>query len=151
MCAVPTDADIDKIQLEIQAGSRAASKIINEVNSESEEEDESSPYEDIQAKLKRILGIENVFKVRDLEPASGGYFPVNKAIKDLKARVENWHGKSRMGLLRKVPVLSAHVTSGQTDLRGASSWGWSSLLGQILERKSELPWWGRKGCGEQLV
>ena len=89
MCAVPTDADIDKIQLEIQAGSRAASKIINEVNSESEEEDESSPYEDIQAKLKRILGIENVFKVRDLESARGGYFPVNKAIKNLKASVEN--------------------------------------------------------------
>ncbi|PKU48340.1 vitellogenin-2-like [Limosa lapponica baueri] len=62
---VQTDADIDKIQLEIQAGSRAASKIIHVVNSESEEEDESSPYEDIQAKLKKILGIENVFKVRD--------------------------------------------------------------------------------------
>ncbi|KAM6396382.1 vitellogenin-2-like [Pluvialis apricaria] len=60
---VQTDAEIDKIQLEIQAGSRAASKIIHVVNSESEEEDESSPYEDIQAKLKKILGIENVFKV----------------------------------------------------------------------------------------
>ncbi|NWQ73785.1 VIT2 protein, partial [Columbina picui] len=60
---VQTDADLDKILLEIQAGSRAASKIIHVVNSESEEEDESSPYEDIQAKLKKILGIENVFKV----------------------------------------------------------------------------------------
>ncbi|XP_014794496.1 PREDICTED: vitellogenin-2-like [Calidris pugnax] len=60
---VQTGADIDKIQLEIQAGSRAASKIIHVVNSESEEEDESSPYEDVQAKLKKILGIENVFKV----------------------------------------------------------------------------------------
>ncbi|NXS59608.1 VIT2 protein, partial [Brachypteracias leptosomus] len=60
---VQTDADIDKIQLEIQAGSKAASKIIHVVNSESEEEDESSPYEDIQAKLKKILGIEHVFKV----------------------------------------------------------------------------------------
>ncbi|XP_037260290.1 vitellogenin-2-like [Falco rusticolus] len=60
---VETDADIDKIQLEIQAGSRAASKVIHVVNSESEEEDESSPYEDIQAKLKKILGIDNVFKV----------------------------------------------------------------------------------------
>ncbi|NXQ63043.1 VIT2 protein, partial [Anthoscopus minutus] len=57
---VETDADIDKIQLEIQAGSRAASKIIEEVNSESEEEGESSLYKDIQAKLKKILGIENV-------------------------------------------------------------------------------------------
>ncbi|NXU09010.1 VIT2 protein, partial [Pardalotus punctatus] len=57
---VETDADIDKIQLEIQAGSRAASKIIHEVNSESGEEGESSLYEDIQAKLKKILGIENV-------------------------------------------------------------------------------------------
>ncbi|NWT96600.1 VIT2 protein, partial [Urocynchramus pylzowi] len=57
---VETDADIDKIQLEIQAGSRAASKIIHEVNTESEEEGESSLYEDIQAKLKKILGIENV-------------------------------------------------------------------------------------------
>ncbi|XP_033372366.1 vitellogenin-2-like [Parus major] len=60
---VETDADIDKIQLEIQAGSRAASKIIHEVNTESEEEGESSLYEDIQAKLKKILGIENVFKI----------------------------------------------------------------------------------------
>ncbi|XP_054240102.1 vitellogenin-2-like [Indicator indicator] len=60
---VQTDADIDKIQLEIQAGSRAASKIIDVVNSESEEVDESSPDEDIQAKLKKILGIDNVFKV----------------------------------------------------------------------------------------
>ncbi|XP_010154785.1 PREDICTED: vitellogenin-2-like [Eurypyga helias] len=59
---VQTDADVDKIQMEIQAGSRAASKIIHVVNSESEEEDETSPYEDIQAKLKKILGIENVFK-----------------------------------------------------------------------------------------
>ncbi|NXQ18065.1 VIT2 protein, partial [Peucedramus taeniatus] len=57
---VETDADIDKIQLEIQAGSRAASKIIHEVNTESEEEGESSLDEDIQAKLKKILGIENV-------------------------------------------------------------------------------------------
>ncbi|XP_041277535.1 vitellogenin-2-like [Onychostruthus taczanowskii] len=60
---VETDADIDKIQLEIQAGSRAASKIINEVNSESEEEGESTLYENIQAKLKKILGIEKVFKI----------------------------------------------------------------------------------------
>ncbi|XP_054494405.2 vitellogenin-2-like [Agelaius phoeniceus] len=60
---VETDADIDKIQLEIQAGSRAASKIINEVNAESEEEGESSLYGDIQAKLKKILGIDNVFKI----------------------------------------------------------------------------------------
>uniref|UniRef100_A0A8C9UGT8 Vitellogenin-2-like n=1 Tax=Serinus canaria TaxID=9135 RepID=A0A8C9UGT8_SERCA len=60
---VETDADIDKIQLEIQAGSRAASKIINEVNSESEEEGESSLYGDIQAKLKKILGLDNVFKI----------------------------------------------------------------------------------------
>ncbi|XP_069718238.1 vitellogenin-2-like [Phaenicophaeus curvirostris] len=59
----PTDAEVDKIELEIQAGSKAASKIIHVVNSESEEEGESSPYEDIQAKLKKILGIENVFKV----------------------------------------------------------------------------------------
>ncbi|NWV22764.1 VIT2 protein, partial [Origma solitaria] len=64
---VETDADIDKIQLEIQAGSRAASKIIHEVNSDTEEESESSLYEDIQAKLKKILGIENVFKASDFE------------------------------------------------------------------------------------
>ncbi|NXX47124.1 VIT2 protein, partial [Tricholaema leucomelas] len=60
---VQTDADIDKIQLEIQAGSRAASKVIDVVNSETEEAEESSLYEDVQAKLKKILGIENVFKV----------------------------------------------------------------------------------------
>ncbi|NXQ40855.1 VIT2 protein, partial [Catharus fuscescens] len=57
---VETDAGIDKIQLEIQAGSRAASKIIHEVKSESEEEGESSLHEDIQTKLKKILGIESV-------------------------------------------------------------------------------------------
>ncbi|KFV67265.1 Vitellogenin-2, partial [Dryobates pubescens] len=60
---VQTDADIDKIQLEIQAGSRAASKIIDVVNSESEEVEESSPDETVKAKLKKILGIANVFKV----------------------------------------------------------------------------------------
>lgn len=63
--------------MEIQAGSRAASKIIHEVNSESEEEDETSPYEDIQAKLKKILGIDNVFKVRDFEHG-GRYFQINE-------------------------------------------------------------------------
>ncbi|XP_008489056.2 vitellogenin-2-like [Calypte anna] len=60
---VQTDADIDKIQLEIQGGSKAASKIIDVASSGSKEEDETSPYEDIKAKLKKILGIENVFKV----------------------------------------------------------------------------------------
>uniref|UniRef100_A0A8B9QG95 Phosvitin n=1 Tax=Apteryx owenii TaxID=8824 RepID=A0A8B9QG95_APTOW len=85
---VQTDADIDKIQLEIQAGSRAASKIIDVVSSGSEEEDVSSPYGDIQAKLKKILGIEKVFKVRDFEPGGGEYFPTNEA-KSLKSNVEN--------------------------------------------------------------
>ncbi|NWX09135.1 VIT2 protein, partial [Caloenas nicobarica] len=59
---VHTDADIDKIQLEIQAGSKAASKIIDVARSRSKEEDATSPYEDIQATLKKILGIENMFK-----------------------------------------------------------------------------------------
>jgi len=68
------------------------------VNSESEEEDESSPYEGIQAKLKKILGIENVFKVRDFEHGRGEYFPINEA-KGLKFSVESWHRKSRMGLV----------------------------------------------------
>ncbi|NXY14819.1 VIT2 protein, partial [Atrichornis clamosus] len=58
---VHTDADIDKIQLEVQAGSKAASKIIDVASSGSKEEGETSPFEDIQAKLKKILGIENVF------------------------------------------------------------------------------------------
>ncbi|NXP99983.1 VIT2 protein, partial [Vidua macroura] len=57
---VHTDADIDKIQLEVQAGSKAASKIIEVSSSGSKEEGEASPYEDIQAKLKKILGIEDV-------------------------------------------------------------------------------------------
>ncbi|NWR63271.1 VIT2 protein, partial [Bucorvus abyssinicus] len=60
---VHTDADADKIQLEIQAGSKAASKIIDVASSGSKEEEETSPYENIQVKLKKILGIENVFKV----------------------------------------------------------------------------------------
>ncbi|XP_049664779.1 vitellogenin-2-like [Accipiter gentilis] len=60
---VLTDADIDKIQLEIQAGSKAASKVIDVASSGPKEEDETSLYEDIQAKLKKILGIENVFQV----------------------------------------------------------------------------------------
>ncbi|NWY09310.1 VIT2 protein, partial [Aphelocoma coerulescens] len=58
---VRTDADIEKIQLEVQAGSKAASKIIEISSSGSKEEGEASPYEDIQVKLKKILGIENVF------------------------------------------------------------------------------------------
>ncbi|NXP73056.1 VIT2 protein, partial [Ramphastos sulfuratus] len=60
---VRTDADIDKIELEIQAGSKAASKIIDVASSGSKEEEEPSPYEDIQAKLKKILGIDYVFEV----------------------------------------------------------------------------------------
>ncbi|NXU09009.1 VIT2 protein, partial [Pardalotus punctatus] len=58
---VHTDADIERIQLEVQAGSKAASKIIEVLTSGSKEEGETSPYEDIQAKLKKILGIEKVF------------------------------------------------------------------------------------------
>ncbi|NXG03425.1 VIT2 protein, partial [Sakesphorus luctuosus] len=58
---VHTDADIEKIELEIQAGSKAASKIIDVASSGSKEEEETSPYEDIKAKLKKILGIESVF------------------------------------------------------------------------------------------
>ncbi|NWI44768.1 VIT2 protein, partial [Picathartes gymnocephalus] len=58
---VHTDADIDKIQLEVQAGPKAASKIIEVSSSGSKEEGETSLYENIQAKLKKILGIENVF------------------------------------------------------------------------------------------
>ncbi|XP_041886987.1 vitellogenin-2-like [Corvus kubaryi] len=58
---VRTDADIEKIQLEVQAGSKAASKIIEVSSSGSKEEGEASPYENIQVKLKKILGIENVF------------------------------------------------------------------------------------------
>ncbi|NXJ89185.1 VIT2 protein, partial [Corythaixoides concolor] len=60
---VHADADIDKIQLEIQEGSKAASKIIDVASTVSKEEDETSLYEDIQAKLKKILGFANVFKV----------------------------------------------------------------------------------------
>ncbi|NXF32808.1 VIT2 protein, partial [Nyctibius bracteatus] len=60
---VHTDADVDKIQLEIQAGSKAASKIIDVASSGSKEEDKTSLYQDIQTKLKKILGIENMFKV----------------------------------------------------------------------------------------
>lgn len=71
---VHTDADIEKIQLEVQAGSKAASKIIEVSSSGSKEEGEASPYEDIQAKLKKILGIENVFTVRDFEHKRGKYF-----------------------------------------------------------------------------
>ncbi|XP_074893745.1 vitellogenin-2-like [Buteo buteo] len=50
-------------KLEIQAGSKAASKVIDVASSGPKEEDETSLYEDIQAKLKKILGIENVFQV----------------------------------------------------------------------------------------
>ncbi|NXK44964.1 VIT2 protein, partial [Chauna torquata] len=60
---VHTDADIEKIQLEIQAGPKAASKLVDVASSVSKEEDETSLYENIKAKLKKILGIEKVFKV----------------------------------------------------------------------------------------
>lgn len=69
MCLVRTDAAIDRIQLEIQAGSRAASKVIQLVTPESEEEEEEdfSPDDEIQTKLKKILGIESVFRVIDFQ------------------------------------------------------------------------------------
>ncbi|NWR50671.1 VIT2 protein, partial [Regulus satrapa] len=57
---VHTGADIDKIQLEVQAGPKAASKIIELSSSGSKEEGETSPYENIRDKLKKILGIEEV-------------------------------------------------------------------------------------------
>ncbi|XP_041277566.1 vitellogenin-2-like [Onychostruthus taczanowskii] len=57
---VRTDADIDKIQLEVQAGSKAASKIIEVSSSGSKEVGEAAPHEDIRAKLKKILGIEEL-------------------------------------------------------------------------------------------
>lgn len=76
---VPTDADVDKIQLEIQAGAKAASKIIDGASSGSKEQDKTSLFGDIQAKLKKILGIENVFKVRDFEHQRGKSFPINEA------------------------------------------------------------------------
>uniref|UniRef100_A0A7M4G216 Vitellogenin-2-like n=1 Tax=Crocodylus porosus TaxID=8502 RepID=A0A7M4G216_CROPO len=65
MKPVRTDAGINRIQLEIQAGSRAASKVIQLVTPESEEEEEEdlSLDDEIQAKLKKILGIESVFRV----------------------------------------------------------------------------------------
>ncbi|XP_010148943.1 PREDICTED: vitellogenin-2-like, partial [Eurypyga helias] len=63
LTSIHTDADTDKIQLEIQAGSKAASKITDVASSGSKKEDETSVYKDIQAKLKKILGIENVFQV----------------------------------------------------------------------------------------
>lgn len=71
---VHTDADIDKIQLEVQAGSKAALKIIEVSRSGSKEEGETSPYEVIQAKLKKILDIESVLTVRDFEHQRGKYF-----------------------------------------------------------------------------
>lgn len=74
MPLVHTDADIDIIQLEVQAGSKAASKIIEVSSSGSKEEGETSPYEDIRAKLKKILGIDNVFTVRDFEHQRGKCF-----------------------------------------------------------------------------
>ncbi|XP_064284522.1 vitellogenin-2-like isoform X2 [Passer domesticus] len=57
---VRADADIDKIELEVQAGSKAASKIIEVSSSGSKEEGEAAPHEDIRAKLKKVLGIEEV-------------------------------------------------------------------------------------------
>lgn len=65
-CLVRTDTAIDKIQLEIQAGSRAAFRIIQLVTLVSEEDDDSIPDDVVQTKLKKILGIENIFKVTDL-------------------------------------------------------------------------------------
>lgn len=86
------------------------------VNSETEEADKSSLYEDVQAKLKKILGIENVFKVRHLEHGRREYFPINEA-KNLNFSVENWHRKAKLGLVSKMPVpgLSGSATFGWTD------------------------------------
>ncbi|XP_074858737.1 vitellogenin-2-like [Carettochelys insculpta] len=59
---VHTAIALDKIQLEVQAGSRAASRIIHLLAPLSEEEDDSTPDDVVQTKLKKILRIESIFK-----------------------------------------------------------------------------------------
>ncbi|POI23656.1 hypothetical protein CIB84_012595, partial [Bambusicola thoracicus] len=83
---VHTDADIEKIQLEIQAGPKAASKILDATSSGPKEEKEPSLYENIKAKLKKILGIENVFKA-DLPIYQFWFTPADE--QDPRRKVQN--------------------------------------------------------------
>ncbi|KAF1604145.1 Vitellogenin-2, partial [Eudyptes chrysolophus] len=124
---VHTGADIDKIQLEIQAGSKAASKIIDVASSGSKEEDETSPYKDIQAKLKKILGIENVFKVANTTRRR----------------------KKRINREDKIAVTDLWAEPGTTPLSSSSSSSTSSADGKEPgneQKKDELRQSGKK-CG----
>ncbi|XP_066048653.1 vitellogenin-2-like [Chamaea fasciata] len=105
---VHTDADIDKIQLEVQAGSKAASKIIEVSRSGSKEEGETSPYEDIQAKLKKILGIENVFTAS------------NKTRRRTK-RINREYGTADTGLWAEPST--AHISSSSSSSTASSADG----------------------------
>uniref|UniRef100_A0A8C4VEH5 Phosvitin n=1 Tax=Falco tinnunculus TaxID=100819 RepID=A0A8C4VEH5_FALTI len=102
---VNTDADIDKIQLEVQAGSKAASKITDGPTSGSKEEDKTSLYKDIQAKLKKILGIENVFEV------------ANKT----RRRKKRIHRNDKPAVTNVWAEPSAHPLSGSSSSSTASS------------------------------
>uniref|UniRef100_A0A8B9CNV6 Phosvitin n=1 Tax=Anser brachyrhynchus TaxID=132585 RepID=A0A8B9CNV6_9AVES len=111
-----TDADIEKIQLEIQAGPKAASKIIDVASSGSKEEEETSLYENIKAKLKKILGIENVFKVAN----------------------KTWHHKKRIHSKVKTAVTDLWVEPSANPLSSSSSSSTaSSADGKEPENKHE--------------
>ncbi|NXY48555.1 VIT2 protein, partial [Ceuthmochares aereus] len=62
LTSLQTDADIEKIQVEIQGGPKAISKIIDVASSGPMEEDKTSPFEEMKVNVKKILGLENVFK-----------------------------------------------------------------------------------------
>ncbi|XP_035393591.1 vitellogenin-2-like [Cygnus atratus] len=113
---VHTDADIEKIQLEIQAGPKAASKIIDVASSGSKEEEETSLYENIKAKLKKILGIENVFKVTN----------------------KTWHHTKRIHSKVKTAVTDLWVEPSANPLSSSSSSSTaSSADGKEPENKHE--------------
>ncbi|KFV67264.1 Vitellogenin-2 [Dryobates pubescens] len=136
---VETDADIDKIELEIQAGPKAASKIIDVASSGSKDEEEPSPYEDIQAKLEKILGIDNVFEVRDLEHQRGKYFPINET-KNFQSGKLAWKAKVWPGrnVFRQIYLFTSFGSSQQMNRKVLNSSS-PSASGEGISRALSQP------------
>ncbi|KAJ1171295.1 hypothetical protein NDU88_003158 [Pleurodeles waltl] len=92
-----TDAAIEKLMLEVQAGSKAASKIITMV---AVEENEGEELEDsvVQMKLKKILGIDEEHAVTSVIL----YNPLNKLFLDMGNDIKCFSNKKTLILVANV-------------------------------------------------
>ncbi|KFR03720.1 Vitellogenin-2, partial [Opisthocomus hoazin] len=118
---VHTDADIDTMQLEIQAGSKAASKIIGVASSRSKEEDETS--------LKDKTAVTDLWAAPSATPVSssssstassaGGREPGNEHKEDERRHSGKKHGGSRSSSGRRSS--SSDVSSASSKICSSSS------------------------------